>query len=168
MGTIWKFFLGKWLWQCKIEKLIMRHSSVPGTSSQWLNSIVVIPPIKNHFHKQWNQITQSLIYSVFVSICKLGANVTFKISKEIKNVAMSGLDKNLNKFYMCGFYLSLKSNREEWKTHETLSPSLAGKKPAISVWRRGPGISQKSSGKGVKGSKWNYTCYNDTFSPHYL
>lgn len=66
---------------------------------------------------------------------------------------MSGLDKKRNKFYMCGFNLSLKSNWEEWEAHETLPASSAGKTTAISVWRRGPGISQKSSGKGVKRSK---------------
>lgn len=116
IGTIWKFFIAKWLLQCKVEKLHMLHSSRSETSPQWLSSVVVIPPIKNHY-PQWNQIPQSLIYSVFASIgaLLLGANLTFKISKEIKNVAMNGLDQKLNKFYMSGFYLSWKSNQEEWK-----------------------------------------------------
>lgn len=83
----------------------MRHSSIPETSPQWLNSIVVTPPIKNHY-SQWNHIPQSLIYSLFVSIDVLLLGANFKISKEIKNVAMNGLDQKLNKFYMCGFYLS--------------------------------------------------------------
>lgn len=85
----------------------MWQSSIPETSPQWLNSIVVISPIKNHY-LQWNHIPQSLIYSAFAIIdaLLLGANLTFKISKEIKNVAMNRLDQKLNKFYMCGFYLS--------------------------------------------------------------
>lgn len=85
----------------------MQHSSLPETSPQWLNFIMAIPPIKNHY-PQWNQIPQSLIYSVSVSIDAqlLGANLTFKTLKEIKNVAMNSLDQKLNNFYMCDFYLS--------------------------------------------------------------
>lgn len=58
-----------------------------------------------------------------------------------------GLDKKLIKFHICGFYLSWKNNQEEWKAYESLPPALAGKQQqtAVSVWRRGPGISQKSS-----------------------
>lgn len=67
MGTIWNFFLSKWLRQCNVEKFNMQHSSLPETSPQWLNFIMAIPPIKNHY-PQWNQIPQSLIYSVSVSI----------------------------------------------------------------------------------------------------
>lgn len=151
MGIV---FFPKWLW--KDEKFYLLHSSRSEPSPQWLNFVIAIPPTKNHY-PQWNQIPQTLIYFVFVSVSALllGVNLTLTYQNKLK--CYHGWSRSKTKQALCVWFLpALKKWSGRMEGTWSLLP-LAGKEQqtGISVQRTGPGISQKSFGKRGEGKQVN-------------